>query len=484
MKKYLALFVSLSLLAVLFSCGGETGDPGETAEKESAGEQAETKKNGDNLPDADFGGADFNIMVREEYEREFGAESENGDVVNDAVYKRSRSVESRFGINIKPVPVPGSYTNRQIFIDSLRNSALAADGAYDMVAGAANYLMALAGDGLFLNLLGSEYIDFGQPWWSPDFARNMAINNVLYTATGDIAFNTLEDMIVMFFNKQLCTDYGIELPYQLVRDGKWTFGKLQEFAKMVSVDIDGNGVFDAADQYGYMLEGNTVKTIMFNMGVNFSERGSDGLPKMTYLSEKMINVFDMVQAFVADREHVYMHPQTGDSLETFRNMQNVFSESRMLFMSLVLSSAQALRSMEVDFGIIPMPKYDEGQEKYRTVVLEKFTIVGVPSSAKDPKMSEIILEALASESINTTIPAYYDIALKVKQSRDTESGEMLDLIRSNIIYDFAYVNTNSLDDLSNLILGVYEKGDIVSAYEKKSALIEKNLDKLIESYQK
>ncbi|MCL2816061.1 MAG: hypothetical protein FWD23_15810 [Oscillospiraceae bacterium] len=486
-KKFIAVFLLFAVVIQFFACGGEpsTAQNGENAPDPNIGEQSETEKGGGHLPDINFNGADFHILMREEYEREFNAESENGDVVNDAVYKRSRTIEERFGINIKPVAVTGNFTQRQIFIDTLRNSVLAGDGAHDMVAGAANYLMALTGDGLFLNLLGSEYIDFEKPWWSSDFAKNMEINGVLYAATGDIAFNTLEDMIVMFFNKQMCTDYGIELPYQMVKEGKWTFDKLEELAKTVSADVDGNGKFDAADKYGYMLEGNTVKTIMLNMGVNFSGRGADGLPEMTYMSDRMIDIFDRMKSLLADREHIFKYPSTGDTLVVFGQMQQIFSEARMLFMSLVLSTAHSLRSMEVDFGLIPMPKYDEAQEKYRTVVLEKFSIVGIPASVRDPKMSEIILEGLALESTATTIPAYYDISLKVKQSRDTESGEMLDLIRSNVIYDFAYVNGQSLSDLSNFFNNVMtENGDIVSAYEKRNDLIEKNLNDLIAVYTK
>ena len=490
MKKIIVFIILFALILVSCQSGGEnsadnkndnTGDNANIQEPNGGGQSESLKSN---LPDINFGGADFNILMRVEFEHEFNAEHETGDVVNDAVYKRNITVEEKFGVNIKHVPVTGNFSQRQVFIDTLRNSVLAGDGAYDMVAGGANYLLALSGQGLFLNLLDSEYIDFGQQWWSSDFAKNMAINNVLYTATGDIALNTVENMIVMFFNKQLCTDYGIELPYQIVKDGKWTLDKLEEFAKLVSEDLDGDGKMTEADKYGYMLEGNSVKTIMFNMGANFSERGDDGLPKMTYMSERMINIFDRMQLLLANTDYIYKHPHTGDTLQVFSSMQKIFSESRMLFMSLVLSTAQSLRAMEVDFGIIPMPKYDEAQEKYRTVALENLTIVGIPASVKDPKISEIILEAFAFESIITTVPAYYDISLKMKQSRDEESGEMLDLIRSNMIYDFAYFNGFSLSDLTNLFNDVLSNnGDIVSTYDKRSGAIEKSLNDLIESYQ-
>ena len=483
MKKTIAFTILLSFMFafVLTSCQNNDGDPGET----SSGNTEATETTGDNLPEISFDNTDFYILMRAEYEHEFHAESETGDVVNDAVFQRTRAVEERFDVNINSVPVTGNFSQRDVFIGVLRNSVAAGDTAYDMVAGAANYLMSLAGDGLFLDLLGSKYINFDQPWWSSDFAEKMSINGVLYTATGDVAFNTLEDMIVMFVNKQMCADYGIEPPYQLVKNGEWTFDKMAEIVKMVSEDVDGNDKFNEADKYGMMLEGNTVKTIMMSMGVNFSERDENDLPKMAYMSDKLIDIFDRVKAFVEDREHVFTHPVTGDSLEVFRSMQNIFGESRTLFMSLVLSTAQALRATEVDFGIIPMPKYDTAQENYRTVVLEKFTIIGIPASAKNPEMSEIIIEALASQSAVTTIPAYYDIFLKVKQSRDTESAEMLELIRESVVYDFAYVNGWTLSNLTNLFNDVMtSNGNLVSSYEKISSSVEQNLSDLIEAYKK
>ena len=482
MKKTIALTLLFAFIFMFVLASCQTND---VAPEDTSTNIEETETTADNLPEITFDNADFNILMRTEYEHEFHTESETGDVVNDAVLARTRAVEERFGVKINSIPVTGNFSQRDVFIGALRDSVAAGDGAYDMVAGAANYLMSLAGEGLFLDLLGSKYIDFNQPWWSSDFAEKMSINGVLYTATGDVAFNTLEDMIVMFFNKQMFADYGIELPYELVKNGGWTFDKMTKTVKKVSEDVDGNDIFDAADKYGLMLEGNTVKTIMMSMGVNFSERDENGLPKMAYMSDKLINIFDRVKSFVEDREHVFTHPVTGDSLEVFRSMQNIFSESRTLFMSLVLSTAQALRSTETDFGIIPMPKYDTEQADYRTVVLEKFTIIGIPASAKNPEMSEVIIEALASESAATTIPAYYDVFLKVKQSRDTESAEMLDLIRASVVYDFAYVNGWTLSNLTNLFNDVMtSNGNLVSSYEKISASVEEKLSELIEAYKK
>ena len=58
----------------------------------------------------------------------------------------------------------------------------------------------------------------------------------------------------------------------------------------------------------------------------------------------------------------------------------------------------------------------------------------VPITNSDLDMTGTILEALHCVSYETVIPAYYEISLKTKYSRDVESAAMLDLIfRSRVI---------------------------------------------------
>ena len=59
----------------------------------------------------------------------------------------------------------------------------------------------------------------------------------------------------------------------------------------------------------------------------------------------------------------------------------------------------------------------------------------IPKTNNKLEMTGAVLEALAYESRETVIPAYYDIALKGKYARDPESVEMLDLIFAGRIYD-------------------------------------------------
>jgi len=49
----------------------------------------------DDLPDKDLGGREFNLLCHEMLTVEFVAEEQNGDTVNDALYKRNTDVSER-----------------------------------------------------------------------------------------------------------------------------------------------------------------------------------------------------------------------------------------------------------------------------------------------------------------------------------------------------------------------------------------------------
>jgi hypothetical protein len=144
--------------------------------------------------------------------------------------------------------------------------------------------------------------------------------------------------------------------------------------------------------------------------------------------------------------------------------------------------------MDSDFGILPLPKYDERQENYRSLV-NPYTgvMLGIPKSVNDLDRTGMILEAISAESRYTLQPAYYDMNLKIKNTRDTDSEAMLD-----IIYDTRY----TLYDIAE----IYNFGDFVgtirrvpthdgnanyaSQFEKFEAKMQKDIDKTIENYAK
>jgi len=85
-------------------------------------------------------------------------------------------------------------------------------------------------------------------------------------------------------------------------------------------------------------------------------------------------------------------------------------------------SAINLRDMEDDFKIIPIPKLDENQQNYNSRIHDSLTIYGMPITAIGQEDAvSATLEAMASESYRLVTLAYYESALKVKFTRDSDS---------------------------------------------------------------
>ena len=66
-------------------------------------------------------------------------------------------------------------------------------------------------------------------------------------------------------------------------------------------------------------------------------------------------------------------------------------------------------------------------------------VIGLAHTVEDPVACTIVLEALAAESYQSVTPLYYDTILKDRYTRDDDSKEMMDLVRSKVGVDF--VNT-------------------------------------------
>ena len=101
-----------------------------------------------------------------------------------------------------------------------------------------------------------------------------------------------------------------------------------------------------------------------------------------------------------------------------------------------LAACTAMRDSNTDFGIIPLPKYDEKQEGYYTSSRDGRTMFVIPNDVKDVDYVGLITEALAVASHKYVIPAYYDVTLKTKAARDDESAAMLDIIRDGLKLEF------------------------------------------------
>jgi hypothetical protein len=156
----------------------------------------------------------------------------------------------------------------------------------------------------------------------------------------------------------------------------------------------------------------------------------------------------------------------------------IFMDNRALFYNNTFKMVEDVRSMETDFGIIPYPKFTAEQPEYYTRMEGCFPFI-VPLTVREPEITGAVIEAMAFESLNYIVPAYYEVSLKSKHARDEESAEMLDIIFKNRVIDLGdSIWCSKLRD--NIFVDMFAKDDrnLVSRLEKIENQMNKEIDKL------
>ncbi len=488
-KKILSLLLaSLLTASSLVACGAETSTEIGASETTPAGEttaaNVETTRAeiSDNLPDKKYDGRNFHLLTRQDYEVKFMPSDMTGEAVNDALYNRNTRIQERFDITMSytaPACVWGSSS--KTWNQDLENSVMAGDGAYDLVAGYASTVPEIVTKNILLNWHEVPHIDLSQPWWSETVSDALTVNGKLFLLTGDYSLSLWDDMFGFLFNKQVAIDNGIEDLYALTREGKWTMDKLAEYASIVSNDSDGNGTYDANDTYGLVANWSTsIDTFQIGCQMDIVSHTDDGGLEITMMTEKAVNIVERVVALFNNDHAAYSYNDSGD-YTTFNNM---FSNGQALFYAIFFANITALRSMETDFGILPYPKLNEAQANYASTSRDNFDLFVLPLDVKDQEFSGIITEALCAESYRSVIPAYYDVVLKSKSSRDAESAEMIDLIRDTLTFDLGYLCSTSLNGIGHIFVNMVRENDtnLASRFASKETAAQTALEEMLVAY--
>ena len=482
MKKTVSVLLLLALL--LAGCGG-----GETAETTAdAGESAaETETESpylDSLPEVDLGGLTINTLIREEAMDEFSAES-SGDVMDTAVYERNLTIEERFACKLTYAVELGSWTYAAAYQDTIRGVVMAGDTLYDMVTGQSNIVQPLNIEGVFVNLLNEEYLDLTKPYWVDSYTDGINLKGEVCTLCGDFALSSFSNANVIFFNKSLMDDYSLEYPYEDALSGKWTLDRFLGMSEDITSDLNGDGTITLEDRKGFCAYNNSIQPLFSAAGLTYTELQSDGTRILLSPSEQMIDAAERVNLFCASDAFLDSSKQfpSNGSLGLEPPMCENFMNGRYLFMGMVLEGIEDLREMEVDFGILPYPKYDEAQERYYTTILRRYTVAAVPGTAADSSNSALILEAMSAEGCRSIIPKYYEIALKDKYIRDESSSQVLDLIKDSLYLEFVdmyYSDLGFSDFFAGYVMGS-PSGTFASSYEKNRNSWETKIAKLYEA---
>jgi len=447
-KKIIFAVLLAAFLIIAAACGGSgSPDPGnipadpningnENANTSTADEIPEVRERAvPDLPDVTFDGYEFKLYVRGlessagwQVLKNIYTEEEDGEPLNDALYLRNRIIEDKYNITIAGTGAEASAAAITSFI-------LAGDNEYDVVIPGMNQFSPLVMRNVLVDLKEVPHIGWEQPWWDQNIIRDLSVSNKLYGLMGDICISTMNGTRIFTFNKQLLADYALEDPYELVRSGKWTLDKFNEMCRHVTRDLNGDGIMDEHDLYGFLVQRTATVNLFFSAGENMIGKDEHDIPYISVAqNERTVSVFTKMLDILTSRASVYVGE---DAI-----LKTMFENGQGLFYAEVLAVVETMRAAEINFGMMPAPKYDENQDTYYGFADSWcMSLLGVPITNDNLERTGIILEALAAESRNTIVPAYYEINLIGKFFRDEESIEMLDLINDTRVI--------SLDEVFN-----------------------------------
>ena len=432
----------------------------------------------DGVESKDFGGAPYRIITCDGQTGFYWLEAETGEVVDDAIFRRNSRVEERFNINME-VSLDAATSGEAS--RHISNAVQAGDDTIELVAMHVVECALLAIKNNFYNWYDIPEIDFSKPWWSESTARDLTYNGIAPVAVGDFALSAISKTYCTFYNKTLAENYDLPDMYEVVRDGKWTIDYIIETTKDIYSDVNGNGQADVEDLYGYASDAKSNANVYlwsFNNPV-FTRDGD----KLVY-SYKSDKINDIVEKLV-DTFTVYKGISTDFGESWHYGLFKLFVDSRAIFANGTLGhSLTALADVSDDIGFLPYPKWDEAQSDYYTMADGSHQALAVPTTASNIEMIGAVTEVLNAESWKLVVPAYYDVALKVKATRDNESVEMLDLIMKGRMFDFGYVY-NGWDGASFLLseFVANKNTDFESTYAAKEKTIQKQYDQVIEFFE-
>ena len=493
--KLTALFLTaLTLLPMLFACGADpsapaadvTAAPG--AETTAAPEETEIpfedlplgeklKRTLEALPAVDYKGYEFTFLSREVTNglwstMDVYTESMNGEPINDAVYARNGYLEDQFNIRIVEVRDTAPATKA-------KSTVLAGEDAYDVFTGGLNTLCPLVTEKQLVDFFSVPGIDLDNVWWDQHLAAGLSVGGRLYFATGDISIMDNLGTWAITFNKDIIRSHNLDDPYQLVGDNKWVLPKMTEMAKAVSADLDGDGVMGDADLYGSCTESFNVYAYWVGAGQRICSKDEKDMPKLTLFNDRSVSIMDLIMDFQCDRSTVTFTAGRKDG----RYMYEVFRDGLALFTYGGMMTYSHYRDSDVDYGILPSPKFDEAQDEYyNTYSHSNFAALAIPITASDLARTGTILESWAALSRYTLSPAYYDITLSNKYLRDEESLDMIDLVLNTRSYDLGHIfNWGSA---FNLIADMFnaKSNDFASKYAANESKIQTEIDKFIENF--
>jgi hypothetical protein len=485
MKKI--LLVLLLITMVITSCATADDSGSKTTESNVNAETIETAaeetKEEYVYPDVDYNGEEFwmiNVEPVWGYYPNLDFENMTGDVLDDAVYQRNRLLEEKlnFTFKVKDVDIGQIYSQ-------VRTLLTAGEDVYDAIMITGHEVYNLILENMLYNLYDVPQLNLEKDWWEQTVLKTISYGDPPKAYFGSNYMNLFgfQSTYITYFNEAIVENLGLTMPYEYVDKGTWTFDVMHEQIK-AGMSLNGDDSYkwsaDGNCVYGFSTYEQAQLAFMIGMGANFIEKDSTGYPYLAVDNERFYSICEKLAAFMGT-EGEFLNANDNSDSGWANHYERIFAAGRAFYIVGEIKASNTFRTMDDNFGILPMPKYDENQAEYKCNRLNQSLMVAIPITNPDVDRAGTVLETMAYQSFVDVLPVFYDYTVSQKGLRNEDSIRMMDIIRGSRYYDIGIGNgwTQSLvDSVSNLV----RKGDanvasaIATQAEKIAASIDKSMN--------
>ncbi len=465
-QKSISLLLVLLLLTQLGACGNS--EPVSETQTETAPETVlEEETEPDPYAGIDLNGYNLRILNTEGVvwgTPRLDVEGMTGVAVDDAVYTRNRTLEDTLNFTI-------TVTEDKDPDGALAKAVNAGEDLYDISYTRTDLSASNVTKNLYANILDLPSVDLDAPWWDPEFNEGMLLRNkYLYQASSSFNVSTFIRSVAVIFNKEILHNNGLEEPYDMVRDGEWTYDVMKTYAETAKT-LNGDEKFteDGSCIYGTSTFSGWLSVAATSAGSLVQVNG-DGDPYFAGASESFVNALDtLTTVFSGD----------GMTLDNGNTYVEHYIENRALFMVSAIGNVASLRDMEAEYGILPTPKYTLNEE-YSAPMGSAF-IMGIPVTNTHLEETGTALDCLSRYSYENFLPVFFD-SLCYKSMRDEDSLDMLNIINTYRKADLGRIfgwTQVFLDQVGSQLV----KGNlnIMSDIESKRTSIENSITKTMDA---
>lgn len=362
------------------------------------------------------------------YNEELFLPSPDSSPISNKILERNADVEKAF--NIKILPIENVTKENFIYeISSLYNSGLPCGDILCIP----NYMLPLfVSQKSLMSVKAMPHINLEAECYNKSANDSATIGNLVHAVYGDLTYMP-DKSVCIFFNKDLFVQNGLTSPYDMHKNGTWTWDSVSELVKQTKADVNKNYKMEFTDMYGMSssYSRDVLTDIMWaSCGNHYFDNTPPYMPKMNFNNEKTQIIIDKIRRLLYnDVDKVYSESTAASSGD------DLFIQGRSLLCVAPLEKASVFSTAGVNFGIMPLPEYESGFG-YHSYVDSSAEAVCIPNNISDSDFTGEILQYIAeNSSFNNS--DYYKKYYVTNFLTDNSSALMLDKIFANPYTDIA-----------------------------------------------